>query len=266
MNTRTHTTRNQSPIATFREWKILFVGIMAAVISLSCKMPFDYFQSKMPGGSSRDKLAAWGLEEVEVSISGNQAIIQYDQGADESPEVLISGWLLALEAASEEAPDAQEILLQTTFEGEPFLEITADADDVRALSDEEISPDEMLERLVIVDQRSPERRIFSRLLKMGLNVSEVNQNGSLLYVEYYPEPAEDQADLMNEWLEILLVVVEEKAQAETVEIRALMLDTSVFVAEVSMADLEAFYGSELTLFEFLARLMISEEPVVFEEE
>jgi len=265
MNTRIHNARNQSPKITCREWIILYVGIIAAVISLSCKLPFDFFQSKIPGGSSRDELAVWGLEEVEVSIRGNQAIIQYDQGADESPEVLISGWLMALEAASEEAPDAQEILLQTTFEGETFLEITADADDVRALTDEEISPDEMLERLVIVDQRSPERRIFSRLVKMGLNLIEVNQSESLLYIEYYPEPAEDQADLMNEWLEILMVVVEEKTQAETVEIRALMLDTSVFVVETEMTDLGAFFAGELSVFEILARMTISEEPVVLEE-
>jgi hypothetical protein len=252
----------------FRSQRIFLWVAVLAMISLSCNLPIDFVQSIFDNeeASTEGELIAWGLEELEVSTSGDQAIIEIEHSPDQDQEMMIAGWFVTLQAAAEEAPDANAYILRTTYNGEPYLEITAYGDDVRALAAEEISPGALLENLIIDDQRSADSRIFSRLVGMGLDVKEVSQLGSLLYIEYYPEPAEDPVDLMAEWLEMLLVVYEEEAQAEVIEIRAVMLDTSVFVAEVSMTDLRSFYQAELTAVELLGKMMISEEPVVLKGE
>ena len=44
-----------------------------------------------------------------------------------------------------------------------------------------------------------------------------------------------------------------------------MLDTSVFVVEASEMDLAAYIRGEITPFQFLAGLVLTEEPLVLEE-
>jgi hypothetical protein len=234
--------------------------MMLTLTSLSCNLPSDFLQSGQ-SDENTEELSVWGLDELDISVSGDQVMVVYDQGADDDPEVMVNGWLLAFEKAAAEEPDAREITLRTTFNGEPYLEISAAAADVRFLIDGVITPEEFLDILEILDVRSLESRIFGQLVEKGLDVKDVSQSGDALVVEYYPELAEDRAALMDEWLEIFDVVMDENIAVETIQIRALMLDTSVFVVEAEQADLEGFVSGEITSFQFLARLIISEEPV-----
>jgi hypothetical protein len=241
-------------------------GMIVTLVTMSCNLPLGFLQSGESGGSGEDELTARELDELDISLSGDQAIIDYEQGPDEDPEVMVTGWLLAFEKAASEEPDAREITLRTTFNGEPYLEISAATADVRFLIDGVITPEEFLDVLEILDVRPLESRIFGQLVEKGLDVKDVSHPGDALVVEYYPKLAETRADLMDEWLEIMVVVIKEEAPVDTVQIRSLMLDTSVFVVEIGMADLEDFYTGELTAFDFLARLAITEEPVVLDNE
>ncbi|MCJ7716837.1 MAG: hypothetical protein MUO54_10000, partial [Anaerolineales bacterium] len=251
MSTRNYLKHTESSWHLSSFWKFLLAGMMLALTSLSCNLPLDFLQS---GRSERnaEELAVWGLDELDISESGDQVMVVYDQGADDDPEVMVIGWLLALEAAAAEAPDASEIILLTSFDGEPFLEITADADELRALIDGDLDQEAFLEGLEILDLRSLESQIFGRLVDQSLDVTSTSLSGRNLVIEYYPAPAKDSAALMDEWLEIFGVVFEENFALETIQIRALMLDTSVFVVDGTMEDIRAFYGGELTAFQFLA--------------
>jgi len=246
-------------------WILLPIGLIL-IVSLSCNLPLGFLQSGSPVENLGEALIAGGLLNVEdISISESQVNIQYAQLVEEDSSVMIAGWLAAMQAAVQAAPEAGEIILLTTTQGEPYLEISALTDDVRAFSSGEISQEAFLDILQILDLRPLETRIFGRLVDQGLDVSSVSLSEENLVIEYYPAPAEDQAALMTEWLDIFGVVMEENNTVETIQIRALMLDTSVFVVEVGMADLEGFYTGELTAFDFLARLSITEEPVDLEE-
>ena len=264
MSTRNYLKHTESRWHLSSFWKFLLAGMMLTFISLSCNLPLDFLQSS-GSDENAEELAVWGLDELDISVSGDQVMVVYNQGADDDPEVMVNGWLLALEAAAAEAPEAREIILLTSFDGEPFLEISVDADELRALIEGTLDQDTFLEGLEILDLRPLEDQIFGRLVDQGLDVSSVSLSEENLVIEYYPAPAEDQAALMTEWLEIFGVVMEENNTVETIQIRSLMLDTSVFVVEVGMADLEGFYTGELTAFDFLARLAITEEPVDLEE-
>ncbi len=265
MSTRNYNKHTESKWHLYSFWKILLAGMMLALTSLSCNLPLDFLQSSGSDGNA-EELAVWGLDELDISVNGDQVMVVYDQGADDDSEVMVNGWLLAFEKAAAEEPDAREITLRTTFNGEPYLEISAAAADIQFLMDDVITPEEFLDVLEILDVRPLESRIFGQLVEKGLDIKDISQSGDALVVEYYPKLAETRADLMDEWLEIMAVAIKEEAPVDTVQIRSLMLDTSVFVVEVGMADLEGFYTGKLSAFDFLARLSITEEPVVLDSE
>lgn len=241
--------------------KILLVGMIISILSISCKGP----PSSQTGGDLGDALAARGLLNVEeITVSEDQVIITYVVLLEEDPEVMVTGWLMAMDAAAAEAPEAHEIVLQTTFSGEPYLTITGKTEDIQSLSAGELDQESFFENLEIVDNRPLENRIFGDLIKKGLDVADVSQSDGRLVIEYYPSPAESKTDLMEEWLEIFISVIEMETNGDSVQIRALMPDTSVFVVETEMTDLAAYFEVELSAFEFLARMTIEEQSVPVE--
>jgi hypothetical protein len=243
------------------------LGIIVLLLTtLSCSLPLGFLNLGSKEDQMEDDLAAAGILTVEeISISGESVEVAYAQLLEEDLELMIVGWLEAFSAIYQAAPEAGQYLLRTSLNEEPYLEISARHEELGALVAGELDPEDFLASLEIIDLRSPTSVLAGKLIDLGLDVREVVLEGSTLVIEYFPAPAEDQAALMEEWLEIFRAGLEAGTSSESTQIRALMLDSSVFVAEVSMADLEAFYGSELTMFEFLARLMISEEPVLLEK-
>ena len=251
----------------FSQRWIFLALLLILFVTLSCNLPLGFLQSTTPEEALGEKLAAAGLLNVEeIYISENQVTVQYALLLEEDLEVMVSGWLTAINAAHEAAPDAGEIILLITNQGAPHLEVTALTADLIAFSENEISLDSFLEELQILDLRSLETRVMSLLLNQDLDVREVSLAGQALVVEYHPAPAEDQSVLMAEWVMIFGLIAEENPAVEIIQIRSVMLDTSVFVVEVDSQDLAAYTLGEITPFQLLASLMISEEPVVLDGE
>lgn len=256
---------NWSGERSYRIWKIIIAGMMVSLITLNCNMPIEYFESRSSNAVS-DDLVALGLDEMEISVKGNQVIMEYLGSADDSPQVMITGWLVALKTAFSEVPDAEEIVLKTYFEGEPYLEIKATAEDLRALSRKEIDEEILLDRLLFTDRRPTETRVFNTLLDLGFDVIKVDQFSDTLQVVYYPELAASTTELMDQWWTIFATLGEQELSVEDIQIRAVMPDTSVFVVEGNEEGLKAFTSGDITAIEYLASLEITEEPVVLEGE
>jgi hypothetical protein len=232
------------------------------MVTLSCRLPFD-LSAFLPGeGSLEENLSTEGLLAVEeVQVEDGTVTIEYQEVAGGDMETMVAGWIYALESAVEAEAEAEEIILRTIWEGEPYLEITTTGEDVRSLTAGDLSPEEFLADLDVEDLRSEASRLSQILMEEGLDLISVEVQGQQVVIEYYPEEAGGKADLMEEWLVILDQVRKMELDVEVVRIRSAMLDTSIFVVEVPMSKLEDYYAGDLTVFQFLLGLTLEEEPV-----
>lgn len=231
------------------------------LVTVSCKLPLDFLPFMGGEGKLEDELAADGLLAVdEVRVEEDQLVITYQERTGGELESMVAGWLYALEKAVKSSPGAQQIILRTTLSDDPYLEVTAAAEDVRAFFSDQITDEEFLEALEIEDQRPVDQILTQALIEYGLDLTSVTVTDGTVEIEYYQAPMDDRAALIEEWMDILYMISEEGLPSETIRLRSVMLDTSVFVVEVAVEDLEAFYRGERTMFELLAGLEITEEP------
>ena len=208
---------------------ILFLAALIGLVSLSCNLPFLGKQSQSPDENFVGVLESSGLLNVdEIIVAGDQVTIVYEVLPEDDLEVMVAGWLNAFSAAAEAEPEASQYILQTNSGGEPYLEIRADGLDGQGFAAGELDHDLFLERLMITDLRPLETRLFDLLVENGVDVIEVSQAGQILTVDYYPDAADTEADLMGEWWVIFATLAEETLTVEQIQIRTVMLDTSVF--------------------------------------
>lgn len=243
------------------QYFLALVVVLAA--SLSCNLPFLGESGNNSEENLAESIAASGLVYVDQIEAGeDELIIEYQVFLEDSPEMIVSGWLTVLVAAHEAFPDVGQYILLTIMNGGPYLEITAQGIDLDGFMKEELTPDEFLARLEIIDKRPADDRARVLLAETGLDIDRVNLNGGILTISYWPEPAEDQAALMEEWWSIFdaLAVVEDKV--EVIEIQSLMLDGSMISVSEEVARLKDYRIGEVTALEFLAGLEVVIEEFV----
>ena len=246
---------------------LALVVFVFSAVSMSCNLPALTFLPGFDRGGIESSLTGSGLLNVnDISVGEDQVIITYEVLPEDDPEVMLIGWINALKAAADASPDAGEYILTTTSSGKPYLEIWADGMDVRGYAADEISLDMLLERLDITDIRPLADRVREVLGELELDIIQVSQIQDTLIVEYYPEAASDSNQLMDEWWSIFAILAEHEHVTEKIQIRAVMPDTSVFVVEGDGEGLYAFISGEITAIDYLAGLVITEEPVVLEGE
>lgn len=246
--------------------RVLIPVILLCLVSLSCNFPLLVDRSSKDELGLAQSLEGIGIMHVEEVIQeGDTLIIEYESLAEESPEVMLGGWLNAFSAAFGEAPDWEVYILRTSLDGEPYLEIKTSRLDLEGLAADELFPDMFLDRLVITDLQPLPNRVRIALVDLGLDLLSVSQFRDTLTVEYYPGPKANQAELMEEWWSIFAAIAEENPTVETIQIRALMPDTSTFVVEGAVEDIQSFVNTEITAVEYLAGLEIEEIPVQVED-
>lgn len=246
----------------------LALGLVATA-SLACSLPFSLpFQTggSLLDGGLEEELDASGLVVEEVVVEEDQVTIAYEVLPDDDPEVMISGWLSAFEAAARAEPGLEDYILLAKMDGEPYLEIRTSGLDLAGYLEEELTLEEFLGRLEMSDLRPPEEQLADALIELGLDLIQVRKSGAGLVVEYYPAPADSQAELLEEWWGMFSAAAEIDPALETLQIRAVMLDTSVFVVEGDLGQVRSLSQLEITPLQFLASLEIAEEPVELPEE
>ena len=239
---------------------LTLIALMAA--SLSCSLPALPFLS----GSGRleealgQTLQDSGLLFVEeISVSKELVRIEYSVLPEDNPDVMAAGWLNALLAAYQAEPDAESYQLVITMNEDPYLEITAQGLDLEGLANEELTGEEFLDRLEVVDLQPADSRALILLEPLGLALDEVSLSGGTLSISYWPEPAADEGALMGEWWSIFEALVELRGDVDTVEIRNLMIDGSTVSVLGDTSDLDSYLAGEITAIQYLAGLEVAVE-------
>ncbi len=246
--------------------RILLALTALFFLSLSCNLPM-LSVGRNSGGTLEENLRASGLVFVDsVEISEDLVKISYQILPDDTPELITSGWLNALLAAYEAESSAETYQLITSLNGEPYLEITANQIDLVGFFDEDLSPEEFLERLEITDVRPVDTRAYGLILPLGLDLDRIELDDSTLRVTYWPAPTADEAEVLAEWWEIFQALAELAEDVSVVEIENLYVDSSVITVRLNTSDLLAVINAEMDDLEYLASLEVESELVELIEE
>ena len=245
-----------------RRNQLLLALVVLLVTSLNCNLPFLGESGASSDENLAETIAASGLVYVDQIEAGeNELMIEYQVFPEDSPDMIVSGWLTVLIAAYEAVPEVGLYVLSTTLNGVPYLEVTAQGIDLEGFVKEELPPDEFLTRLEITDKRPADDRVRDLLAEMGLDIDSVSLSRGILTINYWPAPVESQAALMEEWWSIFdaLAAVEDKV--EVIEIQSLMLDGSIISVSEEVARLKDYRIGEVTALEFLAGLEVVVEEM-----
>jgi len=239
---------------------ILALAAILAV-SLSCNFPL------LSGSGAGDQKLAESIQSSglvfpeEITFTEGSVIIEYTVYPSDSPELMIEGWLSALLAAHEAESDVESYQLINSFEGEPYLEVYASKNDLKGFCDGELSAEEFLDRLEIINVQPPDSRAYGLLSPLGLVLDRIQMDGTTLVVLYWPAPAEDQAEMMTEWLEIFAVLSELGGEVSEIEIQALLVDGSKVLIVSDMDTIESYLVGDVTALEFMAGLEVEVEEM-----
>jgi hypothetical protein len=97
----------------------------------------------------RETLITGGIENAEITVYEDKAIIRYNEPLDNTETDLISKWVYIMGATIEEAPWVSEVVTQSIIEDDAILEITGQTDDIIAYLCGETTSEEFLPKLVI---------------------------------------------------------------------------------------------------------------------
>ena len=244
---------------TINNRQIILALAAILAVSLSCNFPL------LSGGGAGDQKLAATIQSSglvfpdEINISEEAVSITYAIYPADSPEQIVDGWLTTLLAAHEAESGAESYQLINSFEGEPYLEVYASKNDLEGFSDGELSAEEFLDRLEINNVRPPDSTAYGLLSPLGLELDRIQMDGTTLVVSYWPAPAEDQAEMMDEWWLIFDALRTLNEELSAIKIQALLVDGSTVTIVGHVDDIEAYLEGEVTALQFMAGLEVKEK-------
>jgi len=249
-------------LSTERRTQLFLALVVLLVTSLNCNLPFLGESGASSEENLAETIAASGLVYVDQIEAGeDELMIEYQVFPEDSPDMIVSGWLTTLIAAYEAVPEVRLYVLSTTLNGVPYLEVTAQGIDLEGFVKEELPPDEFLARLEITDKRPADDRVRDLLAEMGLDIDRVSLSRGILTINYWPAPVESQAALMEEWWFIYDALGEIWGKVKAIEIENQMVDGSKITVQAAVIDLEAYRDGELTALQFMAGLEVVVEEM-----
>ncbi len=157
-------------LSAARRNQLFLALVVLLVTSLNCNLPFLAESSASSEENLAESIAASGLVYVDQIEAGeDQLLIEYSVFPEDSPEMIVSGWLTVLIAAFDEIPEIGQYVLSTSLNGKPYLEVTAQGIDLEGFVNEELTPDEFLSRLEITDKRPADDRARDLLAEIGFD-------------------------------------------------------------------------------------------------
>ena len=96
-----------------------------------------------------ETLIAGDIENPEITVYEDKAVIRYNEPLDATETDLISKWVYIMGATVEEVPWVNEVVTQSIIEEDAILEVTGQTDDIIAYLCGETTSEEFLPKLVI---------------------------------------------------------------------------------------------------------------------
>jgi len=184
--------------------------------------------------------------------------ISYAQPLEgDEPGVLVT-WLAILQAAQQAIPTAKSVTLQVTWLGEPYLDLSATAADLRQVKAGELDPLAFFDQHVEFEDRRPPEVQFSRKFSdPNLQVTGITSRGQTIEIDLVISPA-DTPQLVEYWYQVLSLAEVSFPQAQTIVLNAELEGGGSLRVEASRQDLEAYRLGRLDAAHLLLALKIAE--------
>ena len=167
-------------------------------------------------------------------------------------------WVSIFDNVLEVAPDVQLVVISLFFMGESYLQVSANAEDIKAFLDETIAANTFFDRLSFDDQRLPDLVLRQELEKLGWIVTSVLIDDDRIEIEAFPPDAENHADIVVDWVDAMALVADHAADAEQIILHLLLVDTPNLSLTVNKQDLVAFQNGEMDALNFLSNWTVSD--------
>ena len=227
--------------------------------SLACSFPsFLGGNTKLVSEIEEDLQTNTHVKLREVVITQDIIKVAIDLPGGESQFAQFASWIDIYSLVLQHVPDVELVRIDTYILDEPCIAVSAQAENITALVNQEIEPLEFSKRLLVEDQGSPALKINQALGNLGWMVADIQLTTSSIDIEGFPPEADTYEDIVSIWLEALSLAAEHAPDSDQINLHLLFVGQPRTTLSVSRPDLMAYENGELDVVSFLANVSISE--------
>lgn len=194
----------------------------------------------------------------DVVITRDIVKVAIDMPVGESQFSQFASWIFIFDHVLQHAPGVALVRIDVYLLDEPYFEVTAQADNIKAMVNNEIELMDFVNRLLIEDQRSPVIILKQALVNSGWIISDIQIVDTSVDIEGFPPEAETHDQVLSHWIEAIMVAADYAPECDQINIHLLLIGQPNMTVTVSMGDLQAYQKGEMDAIDFLANMTISE--------
>ena len=233
--------------------------LILLLASLSCSFPsFLGENSKLVSEIEEDLQTNGHVNLREVVTTKEIVKVAIDLPGGESQFAQFASWVDIYGLVLQHAPDVDLVRIDTYILNEPYIAVTAQAENIKAVVNQEISPITFSKRLLVGEQRSPDLKLIQALGNSGWMVSDIQLTNASIDIEGIPPEAETYEEIVLIWIDALSLAAEHAPNSDQINLNLLYIGQPGMTLSVSRGDLIAYQNGELDVVNFLANVSISE--------
>ena len=238
----------------------LSLGLVLLFIlaSLAWQIQPTLAQSDWPAAIQISDLSL--LEIEKISVHGNVVQIELPLPIDMDQPTFSARLLIAMYFTLDKTPDVNLARVNISYLDQPYLEISASAQNVREAYEGTLDPQTYHTRLEIKDVRPTELVLRDELYAMGINPYELRMDSDQFFLMYFSDVYAEKIDLFDEWTMILNLVTNLYPSIKQSTIYIIVPDNETSLSiQVDMQEFSRYQSDEINLLEFMAGVKTSYE-------
>ena len=238
-------------------WGLTILTLLFAM--LACNLPSGENSREAAAHEIQEQLSQLSTMQVRSVIIDDQAVqIAIDQTAGQSLPSTYSTWVALLTTAAQAAPNTPTVILNITLLNEPYLTLSAQTNDIKALQAGETDLATFFERLQVVDERPPQAAIRQGLNAEGWGVSAVEVSPESVEIEFFQPQPENAQDIALTWFKAFGLAAEHAPDSQRVTLQVLLADAPNITVTAAMPHIKAYLNGDIEAAEFMSNWILSE--------
>jgi len=209
------------------------------------------------------KLAALGITPTRIEGSAAaQVLVAYEQHFGEGDGAVLFNALAVMRTVVETLPQVQQVVVSSSYAGQPLVEITAQSADVRAMHANQLDIDTFYDRLSFNEQRPPDLALLRNMGLLNIWEHGLTLQGNELHLSFAQPLVEPPDSLAVEWVQIFEWIADKTAGLTGATLHTSLPDGTQIVVRVDLANVLAYRSGAMSFAELLASLEIAAVPGV----
>ena len=209
------------------------------------------------------KLAALGITPTRIEGStAAQVLVAYEQHFGEGDGAVLFNALAVMRTVVETLPQVQQVVVSSSYAGQPLVEITAQSADVRAMHANQLDIDTFYDRLAFNEQHPPDQALLQNMGLLNIWEHGLTLQGNELHLSFAQPVVEPPDSLAVEWVQIFGWIADKTAGLTGATLHPSFPDGTQVIVSVDLANVLAYHSGAMSFAELLASLEIAAVPEV----